>query len=97
MQVMLGSRTSSHSLCFEALACAALAHEHAHRRSLLATAVPVPATGASAQIRAMRKRMLELLPGKLQRGMHAAAAAAVAMETTSVVTGAPPTPTPCGM
>ena len=87
MQVMLDNRNPSHSLCFEALACTALAHEHAHRRALLATAAPAMATGASAQMHAMRKRMLEILPGKLQRGMHAVAAAAVALEATSVATG----------
>lgn len=87
VQVMLDNRNPSHSLCFEALACAALAHEHAHRRALLATPAPAVATGASAQMHAMRKRMLEILPGKLQRGMHAVAAAAVALEATSVATG----------
>jgi hypothetical protein len=85
---MVDNHTSSHSICHEALACAAMWHEHEHRRSLLATAAaPVAATGAQAQMHALRKRMLELLPGKLQRGMHAAAAAAIAIEATSVVTG----------
>lgn len=87
MQVMLENSTPSHSICYEALVCAAISHEHAHRRSLLATSAPQAATGASAQMHAMRKRMIELLPAKLQRGMHTVAAAAVAMESTSVVAG----------
>lgn len=84
---MLEQDTSSHSICFEALACTAISHEYTHRRLLLATSAPQAGTGASAQMHAMRKRMLELLPGKLQRGMHTVAAAAIAMETASVISG----------